>query len=150
MNTRKRTRIAVGVFDRIDTLGPALEDLDALGLSKDTLILLFEPSALEGALAAGKGRHVDDLPFLPVLFMRGVDGHSGFKRLSGRATRVEKRIIDLAGWIEPRMAAVLGKHVSEGACLLFALAATSEDEQAICGILIRYSLGQVQVHDLWL
>jgi len=150
MSTRSRTRVAVGVFNRKDTLGQALDELALLGLPKDSLMLLFEGRALDGALTKRSGdRRLDGVP-APLLFMRGANGDAAFRRLAGRATALQKRIIDFAGWIEPRMAAALGKHVDEGACLLLGIASTPEEEQAICGVLIEHSLGQVQVHDLWL
>lgn len=144
MATRKRKRIAVAIFSQTGRLSQALSELSALDLPEYALFLLF------GSQKDGLGESFDSVSYAPVLYLPSETVRNKFRWRGAPASTVRERLIDLAGWMEPRMAATLGKHIADGACLLFAIADTPEDEQAICAVLIEYSLDQVQAHDFWL
>lgn len=132
-----KTRIAVGIFTRPESLAGAL---DAFARQKDPgalLLLVGGYPALKSCLAG-----VMDLPAtsLPPLCLVGDNCGDGLPPALARLARLE-------GWIEPRLALGLRAHVDRGACLLLARAEPPELEARVCAVLVSHCDGPVQVHD---
>lgn len=134
--------MAVGVFDRAESLTQVLDGLAAIEPAPPDVVLLSTCLDLPGA-TSGAGvlpRKTRWPEGWPVIAAVGKDG-----------TRIPEggygNIVDFESWIGPAMSRDLSRRLSEGACLLFAATRDSTEEMRVCQTLIRHSVGQVQVHD---
>lgn len=145
----KRLRIAIGVFDRIDDLNAALGGLSAHEIPETSIVLLCASEAREGdANPAGNPGRIGALAKSSAVFVRKgdrVERANSDPEPCGSPPLEE--IVHMERWIEPRMAARLEDQLSAAACLLFGIAEAPEQELAICDVLIKHSVDQVQVHD---
>lgn len=145
----KRLRVAVGVFDRVGLLAASLRELSERNIPASSLVLLCPSRVLEDkADPAQGGAEISTLAKSSALFVR--KGNEILRANAGPESgdlAPHEEIVHLERWIEPRMAARLTELLSHSTSLLFGIAQTPEQEQAICDVLIKHSVGQVQVHD---
>lgn len=128
-----KTRIAVGIFSRRESLAAAL---DAFARQNDpgALLLII---GVKGCFAEMIDNPVQALPPLCL-----ADGDRGDALPPALA-----RLARLEDWVEPRLAHGLRGHLARGACLLLARADPPEREARVCAVLVGHCDGPVQVHD---
>lgn len=144
-----RLRIAIGVFDRIENLDAALSELSKRKIPETSMALLCTSGTREDETnAAGGSSQLGAIAKSSALFVRKGDRveRANIGPQPHDSTPLET-IVRLERWIEPRLVASLESQLLDSTCLLFGIAETPEQERAICDVLIRHSVGQVQVHD---
>lgn len=141
-----RTRLAIGVFDGLEDLKLALDELAANGAPEGAFLLLAEPGALHGEPDGAKTfERISSLAKWPTVVIRKRGEVNGGR---GPLAPELQRIIDFGQWIEPATAVTLNREAKNGACLMFAIVSSPEQEREVCVTLMRHCVGQLHVHDL--
>jgi len=148
-----KLRIALGVYDDLTRLRTTLGEFEGFGLDLEHTVIVADPGALGGKLEgelstlAVSGRSVT-----PNLLIRGnahdgpiefADWPSGFKH-----TVPADQLLQFDNWISGSLSEDLNNHLASGACVLIAPVTTAQLEWRISNTLLKYSLSQVQLHDL--
>lgn len=153
MNEKQKNRVAIGAFDRLDSLSKVLEALDPQKAEEVQAVLIVGQNSLEDelrqALEAGS---LSSSEGWPTVVFCGAESpadqkFSGASIKGASISRECERIVEFEQWIAPTMANRLNQQLTNGACLLFAIVDTPDQEQQVCGVLFEHSINQVQVHD---
>ncbi|PIW26829.1 MAG: hypothetical protein COW30_12675 [Rhodospirillales bacterium CG15_BIG_FIL_POST_REV_8_21_14_020_66_15] len=145
----EKSRVAVGVFTTLESVGHALDEFQSQPPTGTKLCLLADRSAFDGELAARiAARGADNVC---VVLAEGDDGENQPASAGGTGNAAACRhVTRLEEWLDARIARTLRRHLKDGACLLFAKVDEPAFEKFACSVLIRNSVGQVQVHDVFM
>ncbi len=152
LNEKKQSRVAIGTFDRIDSLSTAVKELSLQKSADLQIVLIADQDCLNNAFRAALGAQdmVQGEKWPALVFWDAdipTDQQVAVAGVGGSGSTERTQIIDFEQWIAPAMAARLKRQLENGACLLFAVVETPDQEQKVCGVLFEHSIGQVQVHD---
>ncbi len=147
VNEQNRRRVAIGAFDRFANLEQALGEITTLGVPCSRLVLLAAADALDGQVH----NHRIGVASYSESVLAVVDGGSCADEPAADASPPlsdeQQRMVSFDTWVGPRIAAGLRQLMTGGACLLFAMVGPLGEEVDVARVLLKYAVGQVQVHD---
>ena len=154
----EKPRVAIGVFNDIDSLRAALGGLAAEQSADGDILVLSEAGALGGSLdepgLAGAGEAAGSRPTVANIqwITRTVDGPDGGAVSAGfhaqRSQLTARQLLHFETWLASRFADDLDSRLKAGACLLICPACDAVQEKVVTGILLRHAAAGVQLHDI--
>lgn len=158
MTASEKPRVAIGVFNDIDSLRAALGGFAAEQSVDGDILVLSEAGALGGRLDEPGLAAAGEVAGSPHAFAniqwitRTVDGPDGGAVSAGfhaqRSQLTSGQLLHFETWLASRFATDLDSRLKAGACLLICPACDAGQERVVTGILLRHAAGGVQLHDI--
>ena len=144
MSGNHKIRVALAPVKALEDVGEVLDGCRSRGHDTTSIVLLVESGPFADELQTC---YVDDVPNKPVLFIR--NGARELKRVSGASGNhgLQRRLVHFEEWVHRDLASRLGRQLHDGYCLVIVPFPSNEADLSISNLLLRYSVGSVQLHD---
>ena len=152
-NQERKVRVLIGVFDTIDGLSCAMDDLAASGVDRSDMMLVADPGGLDGHLEArfpAFGSVADQKG--PAVLIRLLGAEIPLALAPGHRSNTMRlaagRVLQFEGWFASGLSQNLDGHLRSGASLLVIPIKTAREEREYSETMLNHSIDTVQLHDL--